>query len=293
MKTAIVYHANCVDGFGAAWAASKFFDNAIYHPLVHGASLPEKVLECDILYFLDISLKRDEIIKLRESGKQVFVIDHHDSAQREIDGLDGCVFDMNHSGAALTWIVLNKQSEKPLSLKYMPLILFYIEDGDLYRFKMPESKHILNVLHAVEKTFENYDHFNNQISVRDGFAKIANKGKNIFEFNQNYLDFVKKFVQKINFAGFDEVPVINTHSFQVSDLLHDLAMESKHGFAVSWFQLDNGNFKYSLRSKSEDAMNVALLAEKLYKENNLISGAGHPCAAGIISKTLFHLQGTK
>lgn len=288
MKKAFVYHANCLDGFGAAWATycHNFTKDNIFVPMTYGDSLKEEVKECDEIYFLDFAISRQEILDLRNQGKRVVVIDHHVTAKENLEGLDDCVFDMNHSGAVLTWKYFSKHSD------VVPTILRYIEDGDLYKFNLPNSKEILAVLHnRVERDFVSFNTFQNHLVGSGYFIDgIIAEGKAIISVQDKYLKLVKKLAMTTTFCEFEETKVVNAHPYKISDILHELAKESKHGFAVSWFQQPDGLFKYSLRSIDEHVMDVAALAKKLATENNCISGGGHPCAAGIVSKTLFHLD---
>jgi nanoRNase/pAp phosphatase (c-di-AMP/oligoRNAs hydrolase) len=55
------------------------------------------------VYMLDISWDRKTILDLRERAKDLLIIDHHATAEKELGGLDFAIFDMNKSGAVLTW----------------------------------------------------------------------------------------------------------------------------------------------------------------------------------------------
>lgn len=288
MKKAFIYHANCLDGFGAAWAANyhNFSNENMFIPMAYGDTLKEEAKACDEIYFLDFSVSRQEILDLRSLGKKVVVIDHHATAKENLEGLDDCVFDMNHSGAVLTWKYFSPNSN------VVPTILRYIEDGDLYKFELENSKEILAVLHnRVERDFYAFNAFQNHLVGSGYFIKdIIAEGKAIISVQEKYSRLVKKLAQTTSFCGFEDTKVVNAHPYKISDILHDLAKESKHGFAVSWFQQPDGLFKYSLRSVDEHVMNVASLAKKLAEDYGCISGGGHPCAAGIVSKNPFHLD---
>ena len=52
-KTWVLYHANCLDGFGAAWAAWKALGDATnYRPVHHGDPLPQ-IPEGQRVFILD------------------------------------------------------------------------------------------------------------------------------------------------------------------------------------------------------------------------------------------------
>ena len=75
------------------------------------------------------------------------VIDHHITAQEALKGLDYCVFDMEQSGATLTWQYFFPK--KPI-----PSMLSYIEDRDLWRWKLPDSRAVSAWLGSHEFDFK-------------------------------------------------------------------------------------------------------------------------------------------
>ena len=112
----VIYHGGgCPDGFGAALAAYTYFSSqgvdGRYYAASHG---PIKDIELDQLadtdvYLVDFAYRRAEMARLCAAAHKVVVIDHHISAQKDLAGLDQeCAnlelnFDMNRSGAVMTW----------------------------------------------------------------------------------------------------------------------------------------------------------------------------------------------
>ena len=82
---------------------------------------------------MDFSYQRNQILELRKTNR-VVVIDHHKTAQADLEGLDDCVFDMEHSGAVLAWQYFHKAK--------VPEILLYVEDRDLWNWELPDSRAI-------------------------------------------------------------------------------------------------------------------------------------------------------
>ena len=101
-KIAVLYHADCADGFGAAWAAwKKFKDSALYFAVPpSNRELPAKAARTDI-FTLDYSFPFDTIVKIREQVNSLTVIDHHETNKEAALSADNRLFDMAHSGAAL------------------------------------------------------------------------------------------------------------------------------------------------------------------------------------------------
>ena len=149
-----LYHGNCDDGFGAAWAIWRRWGNEVaYVPCTNGKPLPD-VTGRHVL-FVDFSAKRPDLIAMADAAKSIVVLDHHKTAQadladwadqtvpkvEDVDLLIGkalaktgypivATFDMNQSGAVLAWDFAHgiARNDSP------PNILSLIEDRDLWRF---------------------------------------------------------------------------------------------------------------------------------------------------------------
>lgn len=160
----VIYHADCIDGFGAAYAAwCRFGDAARYRPLHHGERLASAEIAGHEIYVLDFSFAPAELEAQAESAHALTQIDHHVSARNAWDGrlttdAGGAqryrhrdlplqlVFDLDKSGARLAWE--HFQPERPL-----PLLLRHIEDQDLWRFALPETSRVCRALRLLPFDF--------------------------------------------------------------------------------------------------------------------------------------------
>ena len=98
----VIYHANCTDGFGAAYAAWKLLgDRATYYAAKYGEAPPDVKDKCVVV--LDFSYDNATTKRLIADAKSFLVIDHHKSAMIELHDVTCTHFDMNHSGAMLSW----------------------------------------------------------------------------------------------------------------------------------------------------------------------------------------------
>ena len=128
----------------------------------------------DTCFFVDFSLKRDKMIQLSELVKQVIVIDHHKTAQAELVDLPDNVevnFDMNESGATLTWQYFHTTPT--------PLIFEYIKDRDLWLWKLPNSKEFNEAL-AFLVTPNDTISFK-QVLLKSEFSELVELGKILIE----------------------------------------------------------------------------------------------------------------
>jgi len=148
-RTVILYHGSCPDGFGAAYAAwKKFGDTAEYIPLHRGDDLPEG-LEGDALYFVDFTYEKETMDHFIAIAKSVTVLDHHSGMQEVVEAMPEHVFDNDRSGASIAWAYFNPT--QPL-----PKLLSHIEDDDLFRFALPDTKAVLAYLTVHPFTFESW-----------------------------------------------------------------------------------------------------------------------------------------
>lgn len=147
MKTYILHH-NDPDGFGAAYSAwcKLGRENVEYIPVDYGQPMPE-LEDNSILYILDFSYSRDVLDALVNRMHRVLIIDHHKSAYEALHNHPNAIFDMNKSGAGLTWDYFHPNEPRPSYINY-------IEDADLWRFKLPGSKYVKNSLYIIELTLE-------------------------------------------------------------------------------------------------------------------------------------------
>ncbi len=162
----VFYHADCLDGFGAAYAAWRYFgDTARYRALHHGdAWSPDEVKGHDV-YILDFSFPPDALGEMAKHAASVVQIDHHASALapwrermvadaqgRQTDRHDtlNLIFDLNKSGARLAWEYFHPSEA-------VPLPLLHIEDQDLWRFTLPGTRAFCRALRLQSFTFAAWD----------------------------------------------------------------------------------------------------------------------------------------
>ena len=100
MKPLVIYHANCADGFGAAFAAwLKLGDEAEYVPMGYlkatdgMVEFHERVkLDCSIgereVYILDFSLPKAVMDWLFDHARRVVWLDHHATSRTIAEEID-------------------------------------------------------------------------------------------------------------------------------------------------------------------------------------------------------------
>lgn len=264
----VIYHANCADGFGAAMAAyKKFGDNADYYPGFYNQDPPDCAGK--EVYLLDFSYKRDVVIEMLKVAENVIILDHHKSAIEDLSdifyhmvpgakGMLGGVLDADRSGAMIAWNYFH-------TVEHTPELISYIQDRDLWRFKLDGSKEIAQAIFSYPYDFGTWEGlFEMPIEdlINEGRALLRKQEKDIAEF-------IKVGTRRINIDG-RNVPVINVPYFYGSDGCNILAKGEPFA-AYYWDGTDSRN--WGLRS-APDGVDVSEIAARLF------NGGGHKHAAG-------------
>ena len=264
-STLVIYHNNCLDGFGAALAAWKYLeDSAEYLPANYGDAPPD--VTGKHVYVLDFSYPRDVLLEMQEKAASIVVIDHHKTAQKNLEGLPFVIFDMRHSGAVLTWRYFFRSTTTPE-------ILEIIEDRDLWRFRKPETKAICAALSAAEFSFETWNEFiTHPHQSKMDLEAIGKILLNVFE---QELQKLYEHKHKVAVGGYT-LWACNVPRKYASELGNLLAKE--HGVGMVYYYSGVTNtFNCSLRSTGN--LDVAEIAETF-------GGGGHKNAAGFEIETL-------
>jgi oligoribonuclease NrnB/cAMP/cGMP phosphodiesterase (DHH superfamily) len=266
----VIYHGpNCADGFTAAWVAHTVFgDSADYLEAAYGDAPPD-VTGRDVL-IVDFSYPRATLLEMAEKAKSLRVLDHHASAQRDLEGLDFCTFDMNECGATLTWKAL-RPSEP------VPTLCLYVRDRDLWKWEMLASRSVNAWIGIHDRDFATWSLVAKALNEQEAVS-VVRAGDAVLKHIDSYVESTAKNARRmvVECPGptFFAVPVVNAPGMMASELIGHLAEGNE--FAVGWHQMKDGRFKYSLRSRKGGA-DVSRIAERY-------SGAGHPGAAGFVSK---------
>ena len=260
----VLYHANCNDGFGAAYSAWKLLGNrAEYVACSHGTAPPDvkgKKVVC-----LDFSYDNKTTKELIKEADAFLVIDHHKSAMVELHDISNTRFDMTKSGAMLAWEFFHPGKESPKFIQY-------IQDRDLWKWELPYSKEFSAAFDMVPWNFEEYEKFEDD-SVFDDAVK---RGSYILAYSKTVIKKVCDKAQKRKFDGKDALVVNSSH--WMSEIGARLAPDCD--FAMIWYY-DHETLGYncSLRAFHETT-DVSEIAKKF-------GGGGHKKASG------FRLPGDK
>lgn len=313
----------------AAWKKFKdnaIYRPILYHQNPLDFHIPSSVTS---VYFLDFSVSLKIVKELRKRFKTVMIIDHHESSyikyleelhemyrkevsyryvvafrffKRMYEHLDffkknvhdllnipEMIFDMEHSGAYLSWKYFHPKSEVPNSIES-------VEDYDLHTFRKQDT---LNFIHGISCYDIERMEFWNSIS-KDGYSI---ESKEIMESILTTEDIIKtgaiinKYIDNsikelmessfkwkmVRIVGY-EVAILNINNNRNETSSYFLKHTSANA-VLMYYLLPDGRAKLSIRSLK--GTNIALAIAKVYK------GGGHPSSCGAtlsIKDTLIFLE---
>lgn len=264
----VVYHKNCKDGFGAAYACWKYFGNGAKYMTAQYGSKPLRITNSNV-YLVDFSYTRKDLLELEKNNKKVLVLDHHATAEKELAGLGFCRFDLQKSGAVMAWEHFHPDT-------VVPQLILHIQDRDLWNWELDFSKEINLALDSYPMDFEVWD----KLMDPDNLIDLIDEGSAISRFMDIQVSKGARSAKLKHFYGHD-VPVANCAVF-ISEIGNQLALNSP--FAATFFINSKGQTVFSLRSSKDNplAVDVGAFADSLVKKGLAISGGGHKHAGGCV-----------
>jgi len=286
LRPLCIYHGNCADGFGAAWVVRKALAGKVdFHAGVY-QNPPPDVSGRDVI-LVDFSYKRPVLVNmLRSSDIQqantILILDHHKTAATDLAEIEPpekglgydpgrwrreweswavwpvrAVFDMERSGAMISWDYFFPGQEPPALLRH-------IQDRDLWLFKLDGTREIQANLFSYPYDFDVWDKLMDmdvQTLRIEGAAIERKHHKDIGE--------LVGVTKRRMVLGGHNVPVANLPYTLTSDAGH--LMAEGEPFAACYWDTPDGRV-FSLRS-TDEGLDVSEIAKSY-------GGGGHRNAAG-------------
>lgn len=297
---AIVYHGdNCRDGYTGLWAARRALigpaagcalatttpERIGAWPSVYGKPLPDDLLAAlrsgpTHLLLIDFCYGPKELARLLPLAATTTVIDHHASAEATIratgrvarPGTFTAHFDKAHSGARLAWDYLAGRAARPGP---RPALIDYVEDRDLWRWKLPYSHEVNAVLESHALSLEAWDELAHLLDAPGEPAvggRLVTEGQAILRFKERLVEQMAETAVAGKFGG-HEVLAANASVLR-SEVAGKLA--AGRPFGIVWYIRSDGKLIVSLRTRTEGGeptLDMSKLAARY-------GGGGHPAAAG-------------
>ena len=232
---------------------------------------PRLILQSSQVHILDFSYPRETMLELIQKHR-VTVLDHHETAQASIGDLPGCHFDIGHSGAVLAWEHFHPG-------KPMPQLLSYVEDRDLWKWEMENSREVNRAIMSYDMDFGVWDELiygghEEEYPMRVNLLAI--EGESILRDQVRTLERILSGVVTRELDGWN-VPDVNTPILASEACEALLELNPDAPFAAAWHENSSGR-KWSLRSRNDGPIDVGDVARRL-------GGGGHVHAAGFLEKT--------
>jgi len=264
------YHAGCPDGFGAAWAVWRAWgDEARYVPRSHDPDQRRDAHAGDVVAFADIAPDNEHLRRLAEHAAQVLVLDHHLSARDRYlsdPGVENAVregghtvhFDLEHSGAVLAWRAFHPDQPTPPMLEY-------VEDQDLWNWKLPRSAEVNAAIGSHRRDFETWTRLASR-SPED----LAKEGEPVLRAQRAEVERLLHQVHPVSVAE-HRIEAVNSQHHR-SHIGHALAKRAAYGHAIGVvYRIQGRQVDVSIYSIGD--ADVSLLAGRY-------DGGGHRNASG-------------
>ena len=274
-KPLVIYHSPCADGFTSAYIAWREFGKGAEY-LAQGYADDPVIPDVDdrVVYILDFAYRADVMREVAKRADTVIVLDHHASAEKDLlplleEGVIEGEFDMERSGAGITWDFFNLGEDRPMFVDM-------VEDRDLWKYQIPGSREFNSALFSYEYTFENWDYFFNEYDqlVEQGRALLRKHMKDVHELTEQTM--------YLTIAGYENVPTVNANYMFGSDLAAVLAKGQP--FAAYFWINANQEYCFGLRSNKDESLAVDV-SEIAFA----YGGGGHKHASGFRIKSLSDL----
>lgn len=289
----ILFHANCPDGFGAAWWLGKHLNDPERIACTHNMTPPD-VTGRDV-FMVDFCFPAREMTTIAATCESLLVLDHHASAVEYVkdaagiqfyDDLFGylefselgggsqreAVIDQKRSGIGLVSDFVSRRSGEQA-----PTFFANVEDRDLWRFDLHGTAQVFAAVTSRPYSDGAWEEMAS-MHIRD----LVHEGDAIERYRQQLIAQCLDNAYRRNFytdsgelvAGV--IWVANCPYAICSDVAGELAKRDPTRFAATYFDIDETHRKWSLRSTPE-GMDVAAFAA------HWPPGGGHIHAAGFMA----------
>ena len=258
----MLYHADCADGFGAAYAAwKKFGSKALYIPVPpDNGYLPKEARGANV-HTLDYSFPASRVSQVLRRVASLTVIDHHISNQHAAALATHSFFALDHSGAVLAWRYFHPK--EPL-----PKLLRYIEDCDLWKFKLKHARGLSQVIRTRDFNFAVWSKLARDFENPKRLKRFVEDGKLLLAQTERT---VRKLVENAEDVRFEGHRCRMVNSPVLTSEIGATLVAKGSPIGIIWSRRKD-KIIVSLRSKPE-GVDVSKVAEKY-------GGGGHKSAAG-------------
>ena len=305
-KHLCLYHDDA-DGSCSAWVVQRKHPDAECVAVQYGEPVPLELAKGRHVLVVDFSWPGPELRELANVASSLVVIDHHKTGRDRLRGVlpMGCdsirvadgdeafdldvgwpskhvrvVFDLDRSGASLTWDTLFPGENRPWFVDY-------VEDRDLWRWELEDSEAVNAYIASAPDGPESFNDFITDPRGSCPSIDTVFAGHAILRYRDRLVERMVKRArvgrlplpdlpdvpdcgpEVLWHALLPSIPITNAPVLQ-SEVANELAKGQP--FAAVYWDDDEGRRVWSLRS-DEDGVDVSEIAKRY-------GGGGHPHAAG-------------
>jgi len=298
----IIHHEGCSDGICAAMILRNFFvkldntRNIDCIPASYGDLPPDPaVLVGKHVYIVDFSYPRADLVKINCTARSLVVLDHHKSAAANCEGLKFAFFDETRCGAELAFAYVTTRETLggyDLDLHFdlslvdlpgkVPLIVQYVADRDLWKWKLEHSREVSAWLASFRRCVESWSEL--QYQLEHQFQKALDEGGAILRYERKLTARIAARAVACSFSMNEDgtkpltVMAVNTSQLQ-SEVCHLLLEAHTCDVACAWYMDGKGGVVHSLRSRAQGRVDVSKVAQ-------VYGGGGHKNAAGFTTPAI-------
>jgi oligoribonuclease NrnB/cAMP/cGMP phosphodiesterase (DHH superfamily) len=269
----VLYHAGCPDGYVAAlllWYCCG--DQAQYVPVRYDDPVDPQRYRGRNVILVDFSFPRDVLLAVHQQAAGLAVLDHHRTAEENLQGLDFCCFDLSRSGAALTFDAVKQLLPAGTPHSKLQLLVSYVQDRDLWTWALPNSRAVSAALSLWPRgDFAVWANRIKGVALEDLYQRLVDRGDLVLERDAVLIRSAAAGASLRTFEGLAAVEV-NSPLF-ASELGERLG--SRAVVVLVWSVRSDGVYRYELRTQ-DPTVDVSALAR-------LHGGGGHRQAAGFVS----------
>ena len=270
----VIYHSHCADGTTSAAIALDKLGKAELLAATYGDPPPD--VTGKRVWIVDFSYPRLALERMKRDAVSIHVLDHHLTAQTDLAGLDFAEFDMDRSGAGMTWDHFHPHQPMPIFVKH-------IQDRDLWKFELEATR---PVSAAYQFDMEQYSDPAEKVKstvmllgmdeTSDAYLAMIEQGRLLSDHFSKLVANISEQAYEIDLLG-ERFIACNAPGVFASELGNHLCMQHMLPSAV-WYS-DGAEVKVSLRSTNDlpDISNIA----------RAFGGGGHRNAAGFRAALTF------
>lgn len=217
------------------------------------------------LYFVDFVYEKERMDEIAKNANSLIVLDHHAGVQEVTESFPGSVFDNERSGSTLAWNYFHPGVP-------VPLLLSFVEDDDLFLFKLPDTRAVVSYLAVKPYTFESWDELREMLDDPAKSEDFLIKVRTYAEYFELLAQLAVDHAKLVLFEG-HEVYFATAHPFKpMKSLVGNLLAKKKGPFALVVAAHPKG-FGVSIRG--DGTIDVSEIASRY-------GGNGHKSSSGFL-----------